>query len=458
MRQRILREFLVLGIAVYILLWVAILNGYPLVFPDTGQYLLESLTLLQSPYRAIMYSIFMRLTIAEMTPWLVILTQSLITVYVLRVLIGYISRKNGEKANSECGPFAFLALTVFLAFGTSLPWFVSQLMPDVFTALAFLAFFLLLYGSDLSIQRTIVLSTLLFVSVGSHLSNFVSLMLVLAAVLFFRFFVGARLLWPKQSIKRGLALVLVPILASAGVAVVSNWRSGFGLKLSGGTPVFLLGRLFENGLAHDYLEQECKIEPLTPCGELDHLPRGTDEFLWSPHPLLTEMGGWTGARDEASRIVWGTIRRYPIRFLLECGKQTARQLVSFGARDSFFPVKNGYTVDMIKRLHPEDLPTYQLTKQWSGRLLSIAGHLFRLYEAVFWASLCGSLGFLVARRSERACQLFLLTIIFLFSNALVTGSLAGVYDRYQTRVSWLVSLCCASYILQAFIQRRAGEV
>jgi hypothetical protein len=447
---------LVLGIAVYLLLWIAIFNGYPIVYFDTGEYLFDSFTLAQSPYRSIIYSLFIRLASWGMTPWLIVLAQCAITIYVLRAVFDYIVQKSPAL---ECKRIVFLGLVTFLAFGTSLPWFVGQLMPDVFTGLSFLSAFLLLFDSKLSLVRTVLLSVVLAVSVGSHLSNFLSLGLVLSAVLVLRAFDSARRFWPTRSAKGIVAFVLVPILASAGVMSLSNWRSGYGFTLSAGTSVFLLNRLMESGLAGDYLEQQCQIEQLTPCKYLQDLQRDAahSNFLWGSHPLLTEMGGWLGAREEAGRIVSGTIRRYPMRFLAECGKNTLRQFVSFRPGRDNPPIQSAdhYTGVVIEQFYPGDMPKYRLTKQWSGRLIEVSARLFPLYNFVFWASLFTSLVLLISRYSqfEPANRLLFLTLIFLVANAFVTGSLSEVNHRYQSRVSWMVSLCCAAYLVPLLLNR-----
>jgi hypothetical protein len=441
---------LALGIAVYLLLWIAIFNGYPTVYDDTGEYLSISFTAWQSPYRSIIYSLFIRLASWGMTPWLIVLAQCAITIYVLRAVFEYIVQKSAAIQSER---FFFLGLVTFLAFATSLPWFVGQLMPDVFTGLSFLSAFLLLYDSKLSLERTVPLSVVLAVSVGSHLSNFLSLGLVLSAVLVLRAFDSARQFWPTQSAKRIVAFVLVPILTSAGAIILSNYHRGYGITLSTGTPVFLFNRLLESRLADVYLEQQCKIEQLTPCKYLHDLPRTS--FLWGPHPLLTEMGGWLGARGEASRIVSGTIRRYPIRFLAECGKQMLRQFVTFKPGVDNYPYHNGPTVDALERLYPGDLPKYRLTRQWSGQLQLVAGRLSPLYEVVFWTSLFTCVVLLISRysQSEPANRLLFLTLIFLLANALVTASVSLVSDRYQSRVSWMASLCCAAYIVPLVLNR-----
>lgn len=139
----------VFGTAVYLMLWVAIFNGYPTVYDDTGEYLSISFTPWQSPYRSIIYGFFIRLASWGITPWLIILAQSAITIYVLRAVFEYVVQK---RIASNSGRYFFPGLVVFLTLATSLPWFVGQLMPDVFTALAFLIVFLLLY-TQLSLSK-----------------------------------------------------------------------------------------------------------------------------------------------------------------------------------------------------------------------------------------------------------------------------------------------------------------
>src|ERR1700684_4695674 len=105
--QRSLSQLLTFGIAVYIMLWVAVFNGYPIVFDDTGEYLVDSFSLAQSPYRSIIYSIFIRLVSWGMTPWLVVLAQCAITIYVLHAVFEYIVQKSPAL---ECKRLCFLGL------------------------------------------------------------------------------------------------------------------------------------------------------------------------------------------------------------------------------------------------------------------------------------------------------------------------------------------------------------
>jgi hypothetical protein len=435
------------------LLWVAVFNGYPVFYPDSSQYLSVSVDLRSPIYRTISYSIFIRLVSLGISPWLVVIAQSVITIFVLHRVCNFIVRQN---APSERGGLVFMGLTVFLAFGTTLPWFVGQIMPDVFTGLSFLSLFLLLYDSKISLERTVLISAVLCISVGTHITHLLTVTLLLLAIFVLRAFGVFREFWPTRSIKGIVACVLVPILGITGLLALSNWRSGFGFTLSPAKSVFLLGRLIESGLAADYLQQRCAIEELTPCQYLHNLPKTSEEFLWGSHPLLKEMGGWNGATGEASRIVSGIIRQYPLRFAAECVRQMFRQFVAFTAGSGNYAIRSGPEFEGFRELYPGFVQKYLLSRQSLGRLAMDAYRVTPVYTAVFWCSLGVGLMALFTRRLplRMANQLFVLTLIFLFMNALVTGSLSGVNDRYQARASWLMGLSCAAYVIPYVSDRR----
>ena len=143
------------------LLWPAILNGYPLLFGDTGVYLGDGIHLHMSWARPLFYGLFMLPLHLKFTTWPVIVVQALVAAIVLLAVLR--SFLPGLTA------LALVAVTLVLAVGTSLPWFVSQLMPDLFAGLLVLALALLLLPR-LGTQAQII--TLLFASacITMHLS------------------------------------------------------------------------------------------------------------------------------------------------------------------------------------------------------------------------------------------------------------------------------------------------
>ncbi len=438
------------------LLWVAIFNGYPVFYPDSGQYLWVSFDLQPPIYRTISYSIFIRLVSLGTSPWLVVIAQSVIAIFVLRSAFNFIVRQN---TRSERGGLAFLGLMAFLAFGTTLPWFVGQIMPDVFTGLSLLSLFLLLYDSKMSLGRTVLISAVLCLSIGTHITHLLTVTLLLLAIFVLRSFGAFREFWPTRSTRGIVACVFLPIMVITALLALSNWRSGFGFTLSPGKSVFLFGRLIESGLAADYLQQRCGIEQFTSCKYLHNLPKTSEEFVWGSHPLLKEMGGWSGASEEASRIVSATIRHYPVRFVVECVRQMFRQFFAFTAGSGNYAIRSGPEFEGFRELYPGDVPKYLLSRQSIGKLARDAYRVTPVYAAVFWCSFGVSLMALFTRRLRVrvANQLFVVTLIFLFANALATGALSNVNDRYQARASWLMGLCCAAYVIPYVFHRRKAH-
>jgi hypothetical protein len=433
----------------YLLLWVAVLNGYPVFFSDSAGYLKVSFTLLQPIFRTISYSVFIRLINFETSPWLVVIVQSVIAIFVLHSAFRLIIR---QWVPVEHDGLVFLGLIAFLAFGTTLPWYVGQIMPDVFTGLTLLSFFLLLYDSEMRLGRTILTCFVFCISVGAHITHLMAVSVVLVAVLTFWKLRVFREFRPTRSPRDLVAFVLIPMLVVTALIALSNRRAGLGFTLSPGRHVFLFARLMQSGLAPTYLQQRCKTEELTPCKYLQSLPKSADVLLWSDYPLLKDMGGWYGASDEASRIVSGTIRYNPVGFVKESVKQMFLQFVVFADGSENRPVLSAGEIDAFRELYPGEMPRYLLSRQSIGKLLRDAEGMKPVYLAVFWCSLGVSLvGLFRGRlRMGTANQLFVLTLIFLFANALLTGALSGVHNRYQARVSWLMAMCCAAYVIPYF--------
>ena len=437
----------------YLLLWVALFNGYPLFYPDSAGYIMNSFDLKQPIYRNIGYSIFIRLVNFGASPWFIVIAQSVIAVFVLHSVFKFMIRGLGPTGRQD---YVFLGLVVFLAFGTTLPWFAGQIMPDVFTGLALLSLFLLLYDPDMSLTQSVLTSLVFFISMGAHITHLLTASALLVAVFMLGIVKALRWLRPARATKEVAAFVLMPILAVGLLTAYSNWNVGYGFSLSPGGNVFLFARLMESGLAPKYLQQECKTEELTPCKHLHDPAPNVEQILWSSYPLLKEMGGWDGARAEAGRIVSGTIRHNPLGFLADCTRQMLRQFITFTPGDENYPYLSGPDIDIFLQLYPGEVQRYVISRQSKDKLRDDGKRVSGIDAAAFWFSLGICVIELFSRRPGRkvADQLFILSVAFLFGNALTTGALAGIYPRYQARASWLMAMCCAAYVLPYVMQRR----
>jgi len=89
-------------------------------------------------------------------------------------------------------------------------------------------------------------------------------------------------------------------------------------------------------------------------------------------------------------------------------------------------------------------------------MLSLPDTVSPFHTTIFWLSLVLSLAFAWAARFTRVNKFLASAILFLVINAAVCGALAGVYDRYQSRVAWIIPFCLITYICNLIAERRRG--
>ena len=437
-KNSVVRSLLFGAMAAASLLWVAAYNGYPTVYPDTGGYLYTAGFLIAiPPFRAPGYSIFIRLTGLGASAWFTVAMQAIFVVIVL-----YETCKHVIGGDSKFRDHCLLAIACVLAAFSSLPWEASELMPDVFAGMVFLSAFLLAFARLGRLER-IGLAAILTISVSAHMS------LLPIGVLFVVALAVARLAgWQVQGAapaKTMLAWLVAPLIVAGLWTATLNQQTGLGFRLSASANEFLLARLFDDGLAADYLRANCSKEPFLACRHLANLPTSDAEFLfWSP--LRDEMAGHG---DEMTKVARGTIAAHPFMFVMSSVKQTLLQLVSFRTGDEIHasnqnaPNTNGL---VIQQVFPRDVPAFANARQARGRMNMVTKAAVITDAAVFCLSALACLFFARTRGAKQVNQLFYWAVVFLVINAAICGSLSGVNDRYQSRVAWIVPLCLLSYV------------
>jgi hypothetical protein len=221
-------------------------------------------------------------------------------------------------------------------------------------------------------------------------------------------------------------------------------QTGVGFRLSASGYEFLLARLFADGLATDYLRENCPKEPFVACRHLADLPTTQAEFLfWSP-----VRGDMAAHGDEIAEVVRGTIVSHPIRFMASTAKDTFIQLAEFRTGDeiraSNLHAPNSNAA-VIQQVFPRDLHAFSNSKQALGRMNLVTKAAAIIGTVAFCLSVLACVLLARAKRAARVDQLFYWAIVFLVINAGICGSLVGAYDRYQSRVAWVIPLCLLSY-------------
>jgi len=420
---------------------VALYNGYPTVFSDTGGYLLTGKFLIAlPPFRAPGYAIFTRLTSMGISGWFTIVVQAAMVVYVLYETCDYLI-----EGDRKFGGVYFLSVVCVLTALTSLPWLVSLLMPDLFAGLLFLSAFLLAFAEELKPLQRFTLAAIFTISIAAHASLLPIAVLFVAAAIILRLRQANRTARAFPSTKSVLAWLLVPILAAGIFTAALNRQMGLGFRLSPSRNAFLLARLFGDGLAADFLRANCPKEDFISCGYLSDLPQTQEEFLFhQPSSLYAEL---KGHEDEMEKIVSGTIRAYPFRFAASSARETLLQLASLRTGDEIRSYgAREWNSNVIPLVFPGDFQAFQNGREYRGRLTPLADDAAALDAPVFWLSVVTCLLLARTGRFGRINLFFYSALAYLVINAAICATFAGVYDRYQGRVAWILPLCLTAYV------------
>jgi len=429
----VIRALLIRAAAVGMLLWVAAFNGYPIVFSDTGSYIVPG----RWPYRAPGYSVFTRLTSMGISGWFIVVAQAIIVVYVLDETCEYLI---GSKQRYR--ELSLPATVSLLAAYTSLPWLVSLLMPDVFAGIVFLCSFLLIFNDQLRLKNRMAVIAILMIATGSH-SSLLPIAAAFVTVLILVRFISGQL--GTAALRKVVLVSIVAPLVAVGLGTATlNYGLGQGFKYSPSGRLFLLSRLFADGLASDYLHDNCPEQPLIACRYLSSLPLTQTEFLFRNHPLLNAL---EGHEDEIDAIVHGTLFGYKRRFITSSIKATFVQLAALRTGDEVRSyAARTWNSAVIEHVFHRDFPAFQQSRESRNHLLPLADAGASIDTVAFWLSVIVCVVFAWTNRRGRRNDFFYSALLFLLINAAVCATFSGVYDRYQSRVAWLGPLCLAMYV------------
>jgi hypothetical protein len=441
--------------AAALLSWVAAYNGYPLVFSDTGTYLGQALQRYLGWDRPVFYSFLLLALHWSVTLWTVPLAQGAIIAWLLWLSL---------RCLGAPGVARFLAVVLFLATATALPWFVAWVIPDVFTGAVVLGLWLLGAVPDrLGRRERLVLALVMTGAITVHQSH-----VPLAAGLVIVLVAGRLLLrMPFAGGWRDIALLIAPVLMAAAALMLVN-RIGLGTaSLSPGGANFLLARMLYDGPAAATLVEACPERGWRLCAYLAELPPASDRFpssdhfLWSPDSPFWRIGHPRAHADEAAEIVAETLRRHGWWQAERTAGNVAAQLLRFqtGEGTDLGPWLGVPGPEpLIATFLPRDLAAFRAARQAQGTLgLLRPASLLHQGVIVLSLPLAPLAAVLLHRRGERAGALLVLAVFAaLFGNAILAGGLSAVHDRYTARLAWLLPFCVAACLAAAGPAGRAA--
>lgn len=475
----------------FILMLPAIFNGRPFIFWDTASYLaVGKLILAADPTAAIValennpaliaapptqaerqalldvaashlgargvtYSLFLERGLELLSFRGVAFLQCLAVAATLYLALSWIWT-TGLRA------WTFLLICAGVALFTSGGIVANLLLPDIFAAALLLLIALLFTGwSGLSKTAALAVFFGLWLVLAMHPSHAPIAMVMTVA--------GLLLVWLRsaslRSALRPAALAIVAIVAaavlSAGLKAVADRAVGTPLE----RPPFLIARVIDDGPGRRYLESSCDPAQFEICKYKDRVL--SQKYFAGDSVLFRreiEGGGVymiepieVRERLRAQELAFAreAVLTYPLDQLRASAKNAARLLVQA-------------KLDEIGSQLTYSYQNYAAAIGWSGTdamldsLPGIAtckqnprarcGNLnIRIVRLVDYASfLLGAAvlawvaaGFIARHRLsvsklDTVDAFVLMILVGVVVNALVMGALAGPFDRYQTRVSWLL--------------------
>ncbi len=429
---------------VLLLMWAAIFNRFPLIFPDSGTYLGIAFAPEYAIDRSSAYGWFLKPFVSTLPNaaglWLALTAQAVIIAGILFIAVNNVI----PEASRPVGTAAIL----FTAVATSLPWHAGQFMPDAFTGPLVLVSWLAA-SRDSSDPGTPTLWLVATALAMTHYTHLVLLPITAAVTIAADACLGTGL---RRCAKRAATALLASCLAALFLAsankTVLNRAS-----VSPAGPLFLFARLNEDGLIAPWLASHCgRDAPAELCAIAPKLPRDSQQLLWggANTPITTmiwhaepeERWRWIDQMAVANR---GAIAAQPLRFLSSAAGGMASQLVAFQALDDECPVGcqdiHGGIAFTLNRDRPETVAQLHASRQVLDQNPKRLIRAITTPLAAVAMLLCPFAILICWRRRDRISVSLLVAVgTSVLANAAMAGALSDVHDRYQSRIVWLVPM------------------
>jgi hypothetical protein len=341
--------------AVLSLLAPAIWNGFPLVFADTGGYLERPFDGTLEIGRSALYGLFLAAGIPYQF-WPNIAVQALLTLWVLQLL----TRVYGLDHN----PVFFGAAVVSLSVLTSLPWYVGQLMPDIFLPIAVIATYLLAFhGAELATWEKAALAFCVAVSIAFHMAV-LALVIAISCCFWLLAVFPARLQLPVARLRWVLAALAGGLLFAPSSNLVLTGQFAF---TPGGT-TFLFGRLVQDGIVSRYLREHCRQETLRLCAYRSELPNTADGWIWDYNSPLHKLGWWRSYETESNHIIAKTVQEYPGEHARTAAVAALEQFATFRTGEGMHSRDNWHVESVLAALAPAVLENFRNSRQQRDQL------------------------------------------------------------------------------------------
>jgi len=416
-------------IGVFITLWPAFYNHYALFFTDSQIYINCGNEFDFTEDRSFVYGWFLGISSLFVSLWFPIILQSIIFnlvcfIFVQKLVPNYVLK-------------IYLPIILILSAFTSLAWDVSYLMPDVFSPISIMVLYLLLTHSKPFGAKWILLVFAYLLVLQTHFAFMLFHCLALSIILSLKL-VNKRFI---HNLKFRATLVLT-FLVFINIGLFTLEKKALGAnEFSGVSHIFLMGKMVENGVLEKYLNNECATEHFEICKYKNALAPNnySGNFLFNDSSAFQKTGGWANPQNEYKTIIKNilTTPKYLWLYVKAVFKET---FLLFG-RNEIGSSIHAYPRDgwgphpAVVKYYSNELKTYDNSKQNQNSL-----HFpFKTISVIYVYILIACFIFVLFYFKTHPLVVFFVLLSF-FCNALITGGLIGLEDRYCTRQNWLIVL------------------
>jgi hypothetical protein len=450
---------LAMAILSLMFLSVAIWNRFPLIFYDTGAYVLEGLGRVFLVERAPVYAELLFLAGARFSLWPIVILQAVMTSYMIL-----------EVARAEVPELTLAGLAAIgavLSLFTGIAWYAGQVEPDIFTPMVILGAYLLLFRGDrLGMAGRCWVLGLTGLAVACHPSHLGLLGGLLIGAALFKLFqrtravlrtplgakhgkgkmtVAAPALRRPEGVNIDVRRGLIGLVTALGLIFAGNFVLTGKFFISKSGSVFLFARLMQDGIVQRLMNDTCPPAGMNNwrlCAYKNRLPKSANAWLWGTGSGFHALGGFTSQtqQEEDGRIILESLKRYPVMNMRAAAYDSVLQFLQFKTGDGIEP-QLSILEPNFKRTIPAQVPAYLEARQQRGLIRFKVLNLIHVpVGAVSLLALLLLMQHAAARRTWREASLPALVLLGLIGNAIICGTFSNPHDRYQSRIIWLPTL------------------
>jgi hypothetical protein len=400
-------------------------NGFPFLNGDTASYLQGAFTG-NLPYeRPVFYGYFLKIVSLGFSLWLPALVQSGLLFFLLHKTIAHFIPDVGRRAS--------LLLTLVIAAGTGVWWESMTLLPDIFLCCMLLAILLLVVEKSKSKGVTTLYMLVVFFGAIFHNSH----LLILVIFPFVLYIIGRLFKIEVGKVKWSLLVIgVVAFLCSAFTNYIDNGE----FTVNRASHVFLMGKLSENGMLKHHLDRRCGDHDWDICADKDSLPITGFQFVWNGDSPAYKYGSWRGNKEEYQEV-FVSILKSPKHVALLAYKSAIDglvQLFQFNHGTLLHRYEQGSNVqEAVSNYYPAESHSSLWSKQFLMQLPFDTLNMWYKFILVFSTAVVFYL-FSIGKASSKFILGYTVILIIIILNAYITGNLANISERLNTRVLWVL--------------------